>query len=71
MIKQCIIDTLLFNNPRLNDYYRVGPVQEAAIKELILSTFEYVLESAIDAVEYSYDIREKLEEEYLENTNML
>lgn len=46
---------VLQRNPRLWDYYQVGPVQKSAVEDLICNVVEAVLAEVVYEVQYEHD----------------
>jgi hypothetical protein len=46
---------ILQTNPRMWDYYRVGPVQKAAVEDLVHDVINSVLHEVCDEVQYEHD----------------
>ena len=46
---------VLQTNPRMWDYYQVGPVQKAAVEDLLYDVIEAVLIEVVDEVQYEHD----------------
>ena len=46
---------ILQNQPRLLDYYHIGPVQKAAVEDLVYNVINSVLYEVCDEVQYEHD----------------
>jgi len=46
---------ILQTNPRMWDYYQVGPVQKAAVEDLMYNVIAAVLVEVRDEVQYEHD----------------
>ena len=61
---------VLQTNPRMWDYYQVGPVQKAAVEDLLYNVIEVVLQEVVDEVQYEHDwefsyvIRDRVQETF-------